>query len=422
MVNKKVSVGKVEINFTNRSLYTLIAFFAILTFAVGVYAVGTTPNPGHPITQLQLCDDAGQILKMSGGAWTCGADEVGTGGGESLWSASGSNAIYRMGGRVGIGTSNPSQKLTISVAPGAPATSGSDQSGGSQIRLEQSGDNTVLDFGVIDGLGRGSWLQSTDKSDLATNYPLLLNPNGGKVGIGTTNPTSKFHVKGGNGALFELTDSPKVYITDFGVTGTSKVSFIKDNRGDISYSDGTGLMLAAGTGTSVPTITNGLRISTAGKVGIGGGPNPNAKLYVAGSVAVGSSYSALLAPENGAIIQGKVGIGTWNPDSKLNVDAGSDLYGMRVSMGSNKNLFVWTINNIVGLTSVDDDNTSGDIALTGKRIYFHTGEPLSGAPRMVLESNGDVKIANLAGTGNAYACVRNTGVLFRSTAPCEIAS
>ncbi len=36
--------------------------------------------------------------------------------------------------------------------------------------------------------GNGNWLQSTNRSDLSVNYPLLLNPNGGNVGIGITNP------------------------------------------------------------------------------------------------------------------------------------------------------------------------------------------------------------------------------------------
>ena len=63
---------KLVFNFSERALYTLIAILIVLIFGVGVYAVaGTTPNPGHAIADIQPCSD-GEILKMSGGAWTCG--------------------------------------------------------------------------------------------------------------------------------------------------------------------------------------------------------------------------------------------------------------------------------------------------------------------------------------------------------------
>ena len=46
---------------------------------------------------------------------------------------------------------------------------------------------TVLDKGIYNGTGR-VWLQGTDSTNLALNTDLLLNPNGGNVGIGTTGP------------------------------------------------------------------------------------------------------------------------------------------------------------------------------------------------------------------------------------------
>jgi hypothetical protein len=96
-------------------------------------------------------------------------------------------------GSVGIGTSSPVQKLQVSSAAGNPATSGSAQNG--ITRLSNTTDNGVLDIGIKSG-GTGAWLQSTDggASGLANQYPLLLNPVGGNVGIGITNPAYKFHV------------------------------------------------------------------------------------------------------------------------------------------------------------------------------------------------------------------------------------
>lgn len=77
----------------------------------------------------------------------------------------------------------------------APATSGTNQSSGLITRLHDS-TNLVMDIGGNGG--SGIWFQSTDKSNLSSNYPILLNPNGGSVGIGTTAPlaSAKLDING----------------------------------------------------------------------------------------------------------------------------------------------------------------------------------------------------------------------------------
>ena len=57
-------------NISNKLAYTLIVILFIITLGVGVYAIGSVPNPGHSLSQLQPCDN-GQTLIVSGGAWTC---------------------------------------------------------------------------------------------------------------------------------------------------------------------------------------------------------------------------------------------------------------------------------------------------------------------------------------------------------------
>lgn len=74
----------VNINFSNRWLYTLIIIGIILVISVGVYAAnflltpGTAPNPGHLISQTSPPSGctAGQVLQWTGtangdGGWTC---------------------------------------------------------------------------------------------------------------------------------------------------------------------------------------------------------------------------------------------------------------------------------------------------------------------------------------------------------------
>ena len=132
--------------------------------------------------------------------------------------------IWNSSGNVGIGTTSPDQKFAILGTIGNPATSGSTQNG--IMRITNTNDFSVLDIGMR-GVTSGVWLQSTNRSDLSLNNPLLLNPNGGNVGIGTTNPlaalsvgsTSQFQVNstGAIAAATGITSSGTITLS--GITG-----------------------------------------------------------------------------------------------------------------------------------------------------------------------------------------------------------
>jgi len=98
-------------------------------------------------------------------------------------------------GNVGIGTPTPETKLhVVGNNTALPATSGTKQSAGHVTRLKGS-TNAVLDIGAGE---KSFWLQSTDENNLATNNSLLLNVNGGNVGIGTNAPKSSLHIRKDN--------------------------------------------------------------------------------------------------------------------------------------------------------------------------------------------------------------------------------
>jgi len=89
-------------------------------------------------------------------------------------------------GNVGIGTTTSSSKLSLYGSEGSPATTGTTQAG---IMRFEGAANNVLDIGKLSAPPYTSWLQSADRTNLATNYPLALQPNGGGVAIGTNDVT-----------------------------------------------------------------------------------------------------------------------------------------------------------------------------------------------------------------------------------------
>lgn len=88
-----------------------------------------------------------------------------------------------------------------------------------------------------------------------------------------------------------------------------------------NYSATTPLFII-GNGSGSTTRSNAMVVQYDGKVGIGTN-TPKSKLDVEGGLTIGADYAgSTAAPSNGAIIQGNVGIGSITPQSKLSVDGG----------------------------------------------------------------------------------------------------
>jgi len=101
---------------------------------------------------------------------------------------------------VGIGTSTFNGVKTVvqgAQTGGAPQTSGTTQTYG-LLRLKGTTFTSALDFGTNGG--NYNWIQATDSANLATNYDLAIQPNGGNLLVGTTSATGKFTVSGNAGA------------------------------------------------------------------------------------------------------------------------------------------------------------------------------------------------------------------------------
>ncbi|MBU4348500.1 hypothetical protein KJ671_03325 [Patescibacteria group bacterium] len=235
--------------------------------------------------------------------------------------------IIKNSGNVGIGTTNPGVKLVTYGAGGLPVTSGTTQTYG-LLRLQLS-TNSVLDMGINQVSPYHAWIQSTDTGNLALNNPLLLNPNGGNVGIGTVSPGAKLNVynsAAGYVTKFD-TGSGNYAFSAYQVAGADK-GYIQWNINDAANAVGTSMILNNIQGKLIlqDSSYTGITLS-GGNVGIGT-TSPNSKLEVAGYI---NSTSGGFAFPDGSVqttassMQMKTGTYTGNGIDNRNIDIGVDL-------------------------------------------------------------------------------------------------
>jgi hypothetical protein len=203
-------------------------------------------------------------LALGGGLVTAGAISAATGAvGTNKLSVAGSVAIGSayvgatgptdgmiIAGNVGIGTTNPTSKLhvdgtgffnssvTLSGGFGSPsyanATLFVGNKGGAGLYLGQ--DSAVSPYSY--------WMQTSVANSDATQYPLLLNPLGGNVGIGTTNPNAKLTVQ--DGALAQTNGAVTVADTGEDADAATVIVDVSSGTFHLTCSDDDGTTVTMG--------------------------------------------------------------------------------------------------------------------------------------------------------------------------------
>ena len=253
-------------------------------------------------------------------------------------------------GRVGIGTTSPSEKLEVS---GKILATGGQIRAGSYLESYPS-------FSFADDIDTGMFSDTADQLEFATGGSSRVTINSsGNVGVGTTSPGYRFVVNSYSAdtvAKFESTDS----IARLELKDNNDAAYVgtQNNKAFIG-------MEANATGT------NNLIVTSDGNVGIGTN-NPSSKLHVDGS-----------ATFTGATFTGNVGVtGTGNLTLRNTSSTGS------------------------GIIFLDNIWQAGIEHDSGK-LYFRTGGQTD---RMTIHSSGNVGIGT---TSPAYKLdVRNSSTLF----------
>jgi len=224
-------------------------------------------------------------------------------------------------GNVGIGSSTFNGVKTVvqgSQTGGAPQTSGTTQTYG-LLRLIGTSFTSSLDFGTNGG--NYAWIQSTDTSNLATNYSLAINPNGGNVGIGTSSPSYPLDVNGN----VQIQSGNSLYFFSSSYSIRASTGLELKTSDVIRFLNGT---------------TENMRIDSSGNVGIGTA-SPTEKLDVIGNsrAAIATSSDVYFKAQNSAgslfFLQKSTSAAIYTPTSQPLI---FDIAGERMRIDSSGNV------------------------------------------------------------------------------------
>ncbi len=210
-------------------------------------------------------------------------------------------------GNLGIATTAAISRLDVNYPGSTPNATNSDANNfinksGFRVAADFGAGSNALYFGVSElSNTRTSWIQSGHRdpafATFASDSELVLQPHGGNVGIGTSAPVTRLDVLG---PLYSASYPVNSFVVDnagaatgvggglgFGgyiSSGTAPVVFgaVRGSKENATTSDVAGYLSLMYRQALSPALTEGLRITSTGNVGIGTSA-PTAKFEVKGS-------------------------------------------------------------------------------------------------------------------------------------------
>ena len=281
-------------------IQTTIAASAGVPGPVGPQGPAGLPNviqdEGTPLTVRPAMNFVGSGVVVTDDAANGRTVVTVAGGSQTPWTGDVDAAGFKLNntGDVAIGDTAAQTRLWVKGPNGNPSLGAH-----TGIFTIASPNTLALEIGCVDGGDYPVWIQGrTTGTGGSSSYPLALNPLGGNVGIGVTNPIAKLHVT-------DWVAIDRAVLTSRPAVDPARIP------GEIS-----------GIGGGSAAADNGfLRVSA------GGGTTPGSRAYIDIS-----GYSAVADLENTIVLgtrnaermrigaTGNVGIGTSSPGSKLDVN------------------------------------------------------------------------------------------------------
>ncbi|KSA14462.1 tail fiber domain-containing protein [Maribacter dokdonensis] len=240
---------------------------------------GLLLGDGTNISGLEGTGD-GQVAKWDGATnkWVAGTDEVGGGGGSSLWSENESD-IYFDSGKVGVGLTDPNAIHHVHA---------DSYQSNSLYTTDDTGNasNDGMYVGLVNDLGLGFTATISNQED----GPLILGTNGtnrliitkeGYVGLGTASPIADLHISStSTNPLILETSASDNWLSFENSNGYIGYAGIYNGDNDMDFGTGGGnttgkVNLVTGASPKLTLIPNG-------NVGIGT-INPTANLHLIGN-------------------------------------------------------------------------------------------------------------------------------------------
>ena len=243
--------------------------------------------------------------------------------------------VQNSDGYVGIGTTNPTANLHINgggTTTGAKlhVTDGVKTSADLNTMFILGSNETSGAFELVTGrsaAGTSGYWQMQSVEQGVGYRSLVFNPNGGNVGIGTTNPGAKLDINGpAVGSGMNLRTQGDVLV---GATTGASIFF----DGNYSYASGNYIRaIAANTQTFATSGSERMRITSTGNIGIGT-TAPGSKLEVDGSTAANGATTAIAGilggytfnPTAGGVQVGNRFVVTNSPTTTANTGVGEIL-------------------------------------------------------------------------------------------------